>query len=76
MSYGELQVNVDAAALLIRCNAHAVQTLLSLAAAATHYCRFFCHRQSRPQVLDSPIASWLLPQVHFCIPLDKQMCLR
>lgn len=41
---------MNAAALLVRCNAHVAQTLLSLAAAVIHYNRFCGYRQSRPQV--------------------------
>lgn len=43
-------MEVEAAALLARCNAHAAQTLLSLVAAIIHYRRFCGYRQSRPQV--------------------------
>ena len=43
-------MEVEAAALLARCNAHAAQTLLSLVAAIVHYRRFCGYRQSRPQV--------------------------
>ncbi len=45
-----MQVEIEAAALLVRCNAHAAQTLLSLVAAIIHYRRFCGYRQSRPQV--------------------------
>lgn len=45
-----LQVKVDAAALLLRCDAHAAQTLLSLAAGCANYLQFYSYRRARPQV--------------------------
>lgn len=45
-----LKVNVEAAALLVRCNAYAAQTLLSLAAGFINYAQFYSYRRVRPQV--------------------------
>jgi hypothetical protein len=44
-------VNVEAAALLVRCNAYALQTLLSTAASFINYAQFYSYRRVRPQVL-------------------------
>ncbi len=44
------QVAVEASALLVRCDTHAAQTLLSLAAGCANYLQFYAYRRARPQV--------------------------
>lgn len=64
------KVNVEAAALLMRCNAYAAQTLLSLAAGFLNYAQFYSYRRMRPQVLPASSA---------CVPfmlLDLLSCLK
>lgn len=41
---------MEAAALLVRCNAYALQTLLSTAASFINYAQFYSYRRVRPQV--------------------------
>ena len=55
---------MEASALLVRCDAHAMQTLLSLAAGCANYLQFYSYRRARPQVVYHHSTSFIAATTH------------